>query len=389
MVMNLTTSFANTEMAAERNARPLNIVHVLAPADVGGLERVVQMLSIGQQRRGHAVRVVASVTPGTDCTRFRQPLEAAGLRVELLTLGARNYFGERARVAELLRRERADVVHTHGFRPDVLHLGVARAAGAGVVTTLHGSERSSGRTRAYEWLQERAARRFDAVIAVSEPIGERLSRAGVPNDRLHVVPNAWSMVCEPLDRESARRALGLEHEERIIGWVGRLVSAKGCDVLLDALALMDGNYRCVIIGDGPLRGELEQQAALLGLAGRVLFLGSRHDAARYFRAFDLFVLSSRTEGTPIVLFEAMSAEVPIVATRVGGVPHVLTEAGAMLVPALSPAALSDAMRALLADAVQGQRCVAVARSQLLREHGERTWQERHEEIYRAVARASC
>lgn len=381
------SSFATS--ATMSHDAPLSIMHILAPADVGGLERVVQMLSIAQKRRGHAVRVVASISPGTNCMPFIQPMREAGVRVEVLTVGAKHYLAERSLVAGLLRREHTHIVHTHGFRPDVLHFGVARAAGVAVVSTLHGSERLPGITRLYEWLQERTVRRFDAVIAVSRPLGERLIDIGIPPDRLHTVPNGWSRVCQPVDRESARGALGLEGDGPVIGWVGRLVPAKGCDIFLDALARLEGtDVRAVVIGDGPLRAALEQRAGSLNLLGRVKFLGNRQDASRFFTAFDLFVLSSRTEGTPIVLFEAMSAGVPIVATTVGGVPDVLTEAIGVLVPPLSPRALADGIRATLAAPAEAIRRGLIATEHLLQEYGEEKWLERHDQIYRSVVRTS-
>jgi len=106
--------------------------------------------------------------------------------------------------------------------------------------------------------------------------------------------------------------------------VGRLSREKGADVILDAIAACKPPWRLSIIGDGPERERLKQQAARLGITDRVTWHGPVSNAGKLLSAFDAFVLSSRTEGTPIVLFEAMHSGVPIVTTSVGGVPDVVS-----------------------------------------------------------------
>src|SRR5438445_660148 len=120
-------------------------------------------------------------------------------------------------------------------RPDVLDGGVARRLGIPVVTTVHGFTGGGWKLWLYEWLQCRAIRRFDAVVAVSRPLVERLERARVPRSRIHAVPNAWRALARPLDRPAARRALGIPSGGLVVGWVGRLSHEKGLDVLLEAL----------------------------------------------------------------------------------------------------------------------------------------------------------
>src|SRR5690606_5584936 len=146
---------------------------------------------IGQHRAGHEVRVAAVLEPGTEEHPFVRPLEEAGVPVVRIVLGSRSYLRERRDVARLCRASRPAVMHTHGYRTDVLHGGLARSLAIPVVATVHGFTGGGPKNRVYEWLQRRAFRRFDAVVAVSRPLGEALGRAGVPRHRLHVLPNAW------------------------------------------------------------------------------------------------------------------------------------------------------------------------------------------------------
>lgn len=362
------------------------MLHVIAPAAVGGAERVVQTLATGQHQAGHQVRVVAVLANGADPHPFLVPLDQAGVETIPLRVPPRAYGRERNAIEELCRRLRPDVMHTHGYHVDVVDAGAARRAGIPTVTTVHGYTAGDWKNWIYERLQRRAFRRFDAVVAVSRPLARVLERAGVPPVRMHIVPNAWpASDPAPLSRDQARAQLAVPAGRFHIGWVGRLTPEKGADVLLAALPLLaDLPLVVSVVGDGRGRQALQGTAARLGLDDRVRWLGNVAGAARLFAAFDVFALSSRTEGTPIVLFEAMAACTPIVTSAVGGVPDVVSPAEALLVTADDPAALADAIRAVHADrAAAGQRARR-ANERLTRDFAPGPWVERYERIYRSV-----
>lgn len=370
--------------------RPLSILHVAAPAQAGGLEEVVVALAAGHAARGHAVRVLTILDREDSSDPLTRRLPAAGVEVVPAVLAGRAYARERAAVARACAAFRPDVVHTHGYRPDVLDGGVARRLGIPTVTTVHGFTGGDWKNRLYERLQVRAFRRFDAVAAVSRPIVERLVRAGVRQERIHLLPNAWAGGPPALDRAAARRALGVPLEGFRVGWVGRLTAEKGADVLVEAVARLGGAPVAVsVIGDGRERGVLERRARELGIAERITWHGVLADAARVYGAFDAFVLSSRTEGTPIALFEAMAARVPIVATRVGGVPDVLSPAEALLVPAEDHDALAAAIRAVVDDPAAAAARASAAAARLDREFAVGPWLDRYETLYRGLAHAAA
>jgi glycosyltransferase involved in cell wall biosynthesis len=370
-------------------ANSVFVLHVVAPGAFGGLERVVHLLAQGQARRGEEVHVAAVLDDPGAAQALLQALTAGGVVPHRIVVGSRAYGRERAAVRDLCRSLRPDVVHTHGYRPDVLDAGAARRLGIPIVTTVHGFTGGDWKNRLYERLQRRVYRRFDAVVAVSRPLAAELVGAGVPPSRVHVVRNAWWESAPPLDRESARRALGLPSDRFVIGWVGRLSTEKGPDVLVDALLHLSGlPVMASVIGNGVERAALEARANALGLNGCVRWQGCAPEAARLFSAFDVFVLSSRTEGTPMVLFEAMAAGVPIVATPVGGVPDVVSPAEAMLVPADNPAALAAAIRAVYQAPAAAARRASAARTRLERDFGVAPWLERYDVIYRGVSRGA-
>ena len=256
------------------------------------------------------------------------------------------------------------------------------------MSTVHGFTftGSGWRNQTYDALQRRAHRGFDAVIAVSDQVGTELLNRGVARDRVHVIPNAYEAGGTPLlPRAEARRVLGLPQEAYVAGWVGRLSREKGMDVLLAALAHLEGQSLVVaVLGDGRERAALEITAAAQGLGERVRWIGDVADAARLYHAFDLFILSSRTEGTPIALFEAMDAAVPVVATAVGGVPAVVTGAEALLVAPEDPAALARAITATIDDPAGAGARAGAARARLAARYAIGPWLDRHDGLYDAV-----
>ena len=352
---------------------------------MGGLESVVVGLALGLHSKGVGVTVVAIVESSPDRNPVIRTLRAGGVPVHPILIPHRAYLRERREVRRLLELGQPDIVHTHGYRADLLDAGIARRMGIPTVTTIHGSSRMSWRTKLYEAIQFRLLRRFQAVVAVSRPLLRDLRRAGLAPDRIRLVANAWHGLSRPLPRVAARNALGLPLDAFVVGWVGRLIRVKGCDVFLDALGRMRHlSVHASIIGSGSERERLDALAARYGIADRVHFHGCREDAASLFRAFDVWVLSSRSEGTPMVLFEAMAAGVPIVATRVGGVDDAVSEAEACLVPPEDPAALAGCLADIHSGRQSTEQRVTAAMARLREQHGTEQWIERHLELYRGL-----
>jgi glycosyltransferase involved in cell wall biosynthesis len=336
--------------------------------------------------RGHSVHVLAVVTPPEGPHAFLDTLRHSGVTLHEIRIPAKARLRERRVVRATLRSIGPDIVHTHGPRADVLDGTVARSMGIPTVTTIHGSSKLGGRMRLFEWLQFQLLRRFDAVIAVSARIQQDLSRR-IAAPRLHLIPNGWFRTTEYLSREEARRQLGVSASEVLIGWVGRLVPVKGCDVFVRAFEKCRGMaVRAIVVGDGKERDRLEALTRELGLSQRLTFHGAHSMAAQLFPAFDLFVLSSRSEGTPITLFEAIAAGVPVVATAVGGVPDVLSSSEAVLVAPEDPEQLGSAMVAALSDFRQGGMRAQKAKERLEQAFGPAAWLERHETLYRSLLR---
>lgn len=377
-------------MALSGRTRPIRVLHVVAPGLVGGLERVVHALLAGQVAGGLEAHVAVVLDAGGDGSHFLEQLAETGAGIHVWRLPPRAYRRERALLAALCRELGPDVVHTHGYRPDVVDAPVARRLRIATVTTVHGFTAGGWKNRAYQVLQRRAYRRFDAVVTVSRPLAAMLAGGNIPPERLHCEPNAWFGGATPLDRTEARRALDLPADGFRAGFVGRLGPVKGPDLFVEAVALLgDLPVQASVVGSGPLRRSLEERAASLGIAGRFRWHGLVRDMGRLMRALDVLVLSSRSEGTPIVLFEAMAAGIPVVATGVGGVPDVVGPDEALVVDPV-PASIASGVRDVIGDPEAAGRRAVAARARLEECFAPGPWIRRYEEIYReAMARNSA
>jgi glycosyltransferase involved in cell wall biosynthesis len=301
------------------------IAHLLSSFAVGGQERMAVELALRQRAAGHTVLAVslASKAEGPLAAQFR----VNGARV--YTLEKRGGFDWTLppRLAALLRRERARIVHTHNPQPLMYGALAGRLVRACVVHTKHGRNPGSLRHR---WLRRTSASLVDAYVAVSKATAE-VARAQheCGRNKLRVIANGIDVDAFSPDaqaRAELRRELGMPADAWLFGTVGRLASEKNHDLLLDAAApLLGPNCRLVIVGDGPEASRLRERVAAMQVRPWVLLTGARSDVPRLLASFDCFVLSSTTEGLPLVIPEAMATALPVISTDVGGIADVIDE----------------------------------------------------------------
>ncbi len=259
------------------------------------------------------------------------------------------------------------------FRPEILFapwaypdgwaaVELGRRAGIPVVVKVHGSDillldqHSSRKGPTSE-----ALRRADAVIAVSRDLANRVVKLGAEPDRVRVIYDGVAKGrFAPGSKREARGRLGLDAETPIVLSVGNLVPVKGQDLLIEAcarLAAQGVRFRCCLVGQGPLRPALQEQAARLGLGERFRMLGAlpQGELPDWYRAADVFALPSHSEGVPNVLLEAAACGTPFVASRVGGIPEIEGIGPSELVPPNDPVALAEALGRFLDDRGQAPR----------------------------------
>ena len=320
---------------------------------------------------------------------------AADLGVEYVEVRERHSFDPSIwrPLVDIVRSRGIDIVHAHDYKTDVIALALARATGAIPLSTVHGWIHDSWRERyIYTPADRRLLRWYPRVIAVSEVIRSTLVAGGVRADRITTVLNGIDSTHfrrDPAQVAGARRALGLEPGDIAIGTVGRLEPVKRFDVLLEAVARLRNDtraFKLFVVGDGSLRGTLEELARNLGVSAT--FLGHRTDVVRLHHAFDLFVQSSDSEGTPNAVLEAMALETPIVATDAGGTSGIVTQdVHGLIVPCGDPDALAAAIARTASDRGAATARALCARSRI---EGELSFDERTrrlERVYEELAAA--
>jgi glycosyltransferase involved in cell wall biosynthesis len=344
----------NSRIAHAPASRPPVIAEGLFSYQIGGSERVGVDLALEFSRRGYEVVCFAFYDSDGP---MRAQLEQAGIRC--LDMNYQNYGRLTRRVTyqlnfwRMLRAQRVQALHVHHATALILCGMPARmAAIPRVVMTEHGlyqlQERPKYRASAARYC------RFASDITVVEPTqADYFEREmGVPAQRLHYVANGVRIGQRTADRVAAmRRTLGIAAEQFAFFYVGRLNHVKDLGTLLRAMAALPADVatrtRLYLVGDGAERPDLEQQREALGLQGKVTFLGPRNDIAEVLMGADAFVMSSKTEGLPMALLEAMAAGLPCVATAVGGIPELLAQERGLAVPAQDPAQLAQAMAQLV------------------------------------------
>ncbi len=334
------------------------------------------MIAIGQLGRGGAERQIHELVSRLDRSRFRitvvtfepgghyQPLlEAAGAEVIVLDKRGAGELTVVPRMAGLMRRRGIRAAHAFLFPASWRAVAAARLAGVrGVACAV----RSTGvwMNRRHRMMDKAALRRARVVVA-NAPAVKRdiLERTGMPSDRVRVIFNGvdaevFHPGASPLRPEWLAGEAG--PPVNLVGFVGSLRAAKDPDLFVRIAATVSRRIptaRFVITGGGPLRAELEQRAASLGLAnGRLRFMGERGDIPDVLRALDLLVVSSVREGCCNVILEAMSSGIPVVATRVGGNPDLVEEGrSGWLFPYGDEAAGAERVAGLLADPEEARR----------------------------------
>ncbi|MFA6448167.1 MAG: glycosyltransferase [bacterium] len=331
------------------NQRPLNILYLLPELTVGGVETHVLALSGGMKKMGHNVVVVSN--GGALVPR----LEESGIEHITLPVHRKSPITVRdmaSRVRKLVDERGIDVVHAHSRVPAWIAHYAVRDGRAAFIITAHGQYAPH--------IGSRVMALGDRIICVSRVVLDHMAdKLGADRDRMRVVYNGINIEEATRDFEVRRPAadvkkeLGIPEGAPVIGSIGRLTMTKGLRFFVDALRQVKNRVpgvKAILVGDGPLRKELQDRAAELGMAEDLIFTGVRTDIYDLLGIMDVYVVSSLYEGFPMGCLEAMSTHVPIVATRVGGIPEMLeNNRTALLAEPKDSATLSDNIARLLED----------------------------------------
>jgi len=343
--------------------RRLRVLRVITRLNVGGPAIQAVLLSTGLDPERFECVLIAgteSASEGSmiDLGRLGAPpalrrIPSLGREIspldDLRALGA---------LIALMREFKPDIVHTHLAKAGTLGRLAARISGVPVVVhTYHGTVFrgyfGSLRSRLFLEIERALARVTTRLVAITAGQKRDLIALRIGNERQVVeIPLGLELgpFIDPPSRDEARALLGLTSDEPVVAIVARLVPIKDVGLFLQAFARLPPATIGIVVGDGEERANLEAQAAALGIASRCRFLGWQRDVRSIYAAADVVVLTSRNEGSPVSIIEAMAAGRPVVCTDVGGVADVVTDGvSGLLVAHGEVDALADAIGGLLAD----------------------------------------
>jgi glycosyltransferase involved in cell wall biosynthesis len=320
---------------------PVRVLRIIARLNVGGPALHVSYLSRGLDDRGYETTLCAGrVSEGEGSMEYvadelgLEPVYIPGLQREISPAVD---AGAVRQLVSVIRRVRPHILHTHTAKAGAVGRAAALLAGRArppiVLHTFHGHVLrgyfSDPQTRAFRALETGLARVSDVLIAVSPEVRDDLVALGVaPKEKIAVIRLGLDLGRRLQGEPGGRAALGLADDAFVVGWFGRMTEIKRVDDVLRAFAALrrdEPAAALVLAGDGPLRPQLEEQARALGIADATRFLGYRDDVGSLYGALDAFALTSANEGTPVVAIEALAAQVPVVATDVGGVRDVVLD----------------------------------------------------------------
>jgi glycosyltransferase involved in cell wall biosynthesis len=368
--------------AASGVRRRCRVAHLHSSLGVYGAERwTLALLKHLDMQEFEPVVLSMGTKPGADS--FYRLLKSEGLPA--IHLGVPGKMNPRAilELRRLLVAQKIDILHTHGFKADVLGYMATRGLPLSVVSTIHGlSSDESLRIRAYEAISRTFLKRFDRVYPLSRPLFEYLERRKFDPRKLQLVLNAVDL--SSLEFKFNRRQLG---EKFLFLFVGRLCRPKGIFDLLQAFAVAKFPVpaELTVVGDGPDRLALIELAKTLGIEDRVKFIGAVGSIAPFLSVSHALVLPSHAEGIPRVIMEAFAAGLPVIGTTIPGIQQLVdNEATGLLVPVANPVTLARALERLSQDPDLASRVAVNARNLVVEKHSARRMAEDFQHEYRQL-----
>ena len=378
---------AGTRMGARKR-----VLHFIESGGIYGAESVIINLSREMAAGGDYEPVVGCIVQRDDeAVDLVRVAASMGVEAHCITIANWRVLLDLPLAARLMRRLRIDMIHCHGYKPTVFAYLIAKLARVRVMATCHLwfiDTNAPFKMRALIAVEKLLYRHFRAVVAVSEQIRDILLTAGADAARVHLIRNGIVLS----DYDFAARATASPEDDICVLNVARLTEQKAQRDLIAAavhVKAAGAKLKIVIVGEGELRSELQQQIAAENVGDVVSLLGFRSDIAELLRRTDIFTLPSLDEGMPISLLEAVAARVPVVVTDVGDISKLIADGvSGVIVKPRDPAGLASAILALASDSNRRAALAGQAWQRLKASYSSTQMFERYCEVYRKVLAAA-
>jgi glycosyltransferase involved in cell wall biosynthesis len=331
-------------------SRRIKVIHLVEDLKIGGQEKIIATIATGLDSKQFDVEVWCLVRGGAVADWLRQ----SRISVKVLHLSSYHRFINLVRLANRMRRSRADIIHTHGnFASTFGRLAAILARIRKVVAHVHTSDFNL--TRRHVLIEKFLACFTRRIICVSRSVQDFVTQIErIPAAKTCIICNGTARLFGKQDESISRSVLGFGAHDCIVVSVGSLVENKGHQILIDAMRMLVPEYpalKLLIVGDGSLRSGLEEQVGRFQLSGQIKFTGVVKDIHPVLALSDIFSLPTRyREGLPMAVLEAMQHGLPIISTLIGGIPEAVEHRrSGLLVPPSDARALQAAIAKLAAD----------------------------------------
>ena len=304
-------------------SQTINVLQFICPTGFYGAERWV--LALAKHIDPAKIRCDLAVTmePGQAPLELVNEYKKLDLPCHIVDMKSKFDLSAVTKMAALIKQQNIHIVHTHGYKSDIIGVLAARKAGIPCVVTPHGFENAKDfKLRTFIWLGCQAMKYATKVVPLSQQLVRDCKRMGVKDQKIVYIQNGVDLS----EVEATATPERDNQKEKRIGFVGQMISRKNIfDILdiFDELHAKHPNTRLVLLGDGDARAELESHTKTLASKSHIEFLGFRDDRLSLLKSFDLFVMTSTLEGIPRCLMEATAASIPVAAYDIAGIDQLI------------------------------------------------------------------
>lgn len=367
--------------------RPIKVLQFICPTGFYGAERWVLALAKHLDHQTTCCELAVTMEPGQKTLELVKEYKKLGLAVHIIPMTNKFDLSSINRLTQLLTDKQFDIIHTHGYKSDIIGVIAARKAKIKSIVTPHGFENAKDfKLRTFIWLGCQAMKFADKVVPLSQQLLSDVLKMGVKKSKTLYIQNGVDLS----EVEATPIPPRLVPNEKRIGFVGQMISRKN---IYDILAIFDSLYkknshiRLVLLGDGDARVDLETYAKTLPSYEKIEFLGFREDRLSLLKSFDLFVMTSTLEGIPRCLMEATAAGIPVAAYNIPGIDQLIShEKTGMLATLGDKTTLETYWQALLFDQPKAQTLAHAAKAYVYQHYSANRMALEYSQLFEALTR---
>lgn len=373
------------------SSRKLNVLQFISSTGFYGAERWV--LALTNNSNPSEVRFDLAVTKEQAdeklavVSKFQESPLTTGEAFEI-PMSSRFDPGVINRLVKIIHDRKIDIIHTHGYKSDIIGVIAAKKAGVKCLVTPHGFENSTDiKLKLFIWLGCKAMKYADMVAPLSNQIIKDVKKFGITNSRITYIQNGVDL--SEVDAVYLNPDIsGNSGSKKRIGFVGQMISRKNIIDILNTFELIkstDDNIELILLGDGDQREELETFSKNLSKSDSIKFLGFIDDRLEYLKTFDLFVMTSTLEGIPRCLMEAMAMGIPVAAYDIPGVDQLIEhKKTGLLAPLGNKTLLAEQWEQLLFDPVFSKEIAENARNFVISQYSAKRMANEYLELYQQL-----